>query len=79
MLVLPDGSLATQYTIGGDKVFLGKTLAMTLQDLQSHSRFHLADHGRKWIAAQLDWQAFNANVDPALWDPPRSGSQRVES
>jgi hypothetical protein len=53
LLVLPDGTLATQYTDGRDKVPLGNPLEMSLSDLQSHPSFDLPGHGRKWIAAQL--------------------------
>ena len=53
LLVLPDGSLATQYTDGRDKVPLGNPLEMSLSDLQSHPSFDLLGHGRKWIATQL--------------------------
>ncbi len=68
LLVLPDGSLATQRTDGMDKVVLGSSLGMTLQELQHHPQFDIAEHGRKWIAARLDWQPFHPSVDPALWD-----------
>jgi MoaA/NifB/PqqE/SkfB family radical SAM enzyme len=54
LLVLPDGSLATQYTSGRDKVILGKALHLDLQMLQTHPSFDLAKHGRKWILANLD-------------------------
>lgn len=53
LLILPDGSLATQYTDGRDKVRLGNSLEMSLPDLQSHPCFDLAGHGRKWIATHL--------------------------
>lgn len=56
LLVLPDGSLATQHTDGRDKVILGNTLGMPLADLQSHPEFALKEHARKWIAARLGWQ-----------------------
>jgi hypothetical protein len=36
LLVLPDGSLATQYTDGRDKVRLGSALGMSLAQLQNH-------------------------------------------
>jgi MoaA/NifB/PqqE/SkfB family radical SAM enzyme len=60
LLVLPDGSLATQYTDGRDKVVLGKVLDMSLDDLRSDARFSLHAHGEKWIAATLEWQSATA-------------------
>jgi hypothetical protein len=51
LLVLPDGTLATQYTDGRDKVILGRVMDMTLADIQEHPRFDLLQHGRKWLAA----------------------------
>jgi hypothetical protein len=56
LLLLPDGSIATQYTDHRDKVVLGDPLHMTLSDLQSHPDFDLPSHGRKWIAAELQMQ-----------------------
>jgi MoaA/NifB/PqqE/SkfB family radical SAM enzyme len=56
LLVLPDGSLATQYTNGNDKVVLGKVLDLTLDDLRHNARFSLNAHGEKWIAATLEGQ-----------------------
>ena len=53
LLVLPDGSLATQYTDGRDKVQLGWTSTMTLDDLRRHPDFDLSSHGRKWIGATI--------------------------
>ena len=51
LLVLPDGSLATQYTDGRDKVLLGRMNSMTLDSLRRHPDFDLNSHGRKWIGA----------------------------
>lgn len=53
LLVLPDGSIATQHTDGRDKVVLGDPLQMTLADLQNHPDFDLPSHSRKWITAAL--------------------------
>lgn len=68
LLVLPDGSLATQCTDGRDKVILGNTLGMSLPDLQSHPEFRLDEHGSKWIAARLGWQPWYADVALGSWD-----------
>lgn len=68
LLVLPDGSLATQRTDGRDKVVLGSTLDMTLGHLQAHPEFNLQQHGEKWIAQQLEWQPFHHLVSPEFWD-----------
>lgn len=57
LLVLPDGSLATQYTDGRDKVSLGSIHSMTLDDLRRHPDFDLGAHGRKWTASTIFWQA----------------------
>ena len=51
LLVLPDGTLATQWTDGQDKVLLGRVLDMTLHELQSHPKFDLLGHGRKWLSS----------------------------
>jgi MoaA/NifB/PqqE/SkfB family radical SAM enzyme len=56
LLVLPDGSLATQYTDGRDKVVLGNVLDMSLDDLRRHAQFNMARHGRKWIASTIGCQ-----------------------
>ena len=53
LLVLPDGSLATQYTDGRDKVLLGRMTTMTLDGLRRHPDFELGSHARKWIAATV--------------------------
>jgi hypothetical protein len=58
LLVLPDGTLATQYTDHRDKVILGKVLLTSIEDLQSNSRFDLRRHGRKWIAAVKQCEGF---------------------
>jgi len=49
LLVLPDGTLATQWTDGRDKVILGKLLEMSLDDLRKHPDFNLDTHSRKWL------------------------------
>jgi MoaA/NifB/PqqE/SkfB family radical SAM enzyme len=54
LLLLPDGTLATQFTDGRDKVVLGDPLQMTLFDLAHHRDFDLRSHARKWIAAELE-------------------------
>ncbi|HET6976986.1 MAG TPA: radical SAM protein [Pyrinomonadaceae bacterium] len=56
LLVLPDGTLATQYTDERDKVGLGRLLDLSLDDLRSHPDFKLRRHGRKWIAACVGCQ-----------------------
>ncbi|HYX71585.1 MAG TPA: radical SAM protein [Nitrososphaera sp.] len=56
LLVLPDGSLATQYTDGRDKVILGRVIDMSLEDLRAHSQFNLSRHARKWIASTVGCQ-----------------------
>jgi len=53
LLVLPDGTLATQYTDGRDKVPLGNVLRMSISDFRLNSLFRLQEHARKWIAASL--------------------------
>jgi hypothetical protein len=68
LLVLPDGSLATQHKNGSDKVVLGNPLRMTLKELQDHPQFDLEEHSQKWISACFDWQPFHPHVDPAFWD-----------
>jgi MoaA/NifB/PqqE/SkfB family radical SAM enzyme len=79
LLVLPDGSLATQYTDGRDKVPLGNPLEMTLADLQDHREFDLSSHGRKWIAAELempgrdDRMPLLPNSPLFIGGPPRFG------
>lgn len=57
LLVLPDGSLATQYTDERDKVVLGRIESMTLEDLRKHPDFDLSLHARKWIAATTEYQS----------------------
>jgi len=57
LLVLPDGTLATQYTDGRDKVTLGNLVDLSLDDLRRDSRFNLRAHGQKWLSAVLEWQA----------------------
>lgn len=65
LLVLPDGSLATQYTDGRDKVILGDALGFSLNMLRRDSRFNMRAHGEKWIAAVLESQI---DVNPR-WTP----------
>jgi MoaA/NifB/PqqE/SkfB family radical SAM enzyme len=64
LLVLPDGSLVTQYTDGRDKVVLGKTLDLSLDDLRHDARFSLQAHGGKWIAGPLEWQPATESSAP---------------
>ncbi len=59
LLVLPDGTLATQYTDGRDKVVLGSALNCRLEELQIHPDFHIDEHGEKWIFANLHSQPFD--------------------
>jgi MoaA/NifB/PqqE/SkfB family radical SAM enzyme len=54
LLALPDGSLATQFTDGRDKVKVGDALQMGPTDLQRSRIFDLAAHGRKWIATTFE-------------------------
>ena len=63
LLVLPDGSLATQYTDGRDKVVLGSMRSMTLDTLRNHSDFNLALHARKWVAATTEFAGNRAATD----------------
>ncbi len=56
LLVLPDGSLATQYTDGRDKVVLGRIESMNLEDLRKHPDFDLGLHARKWVATTTEYQ-----------------------
>jgi MoaA/NifB/PqqE/SkfB family radical SAM enzyme len=69
LLVLPDGSMATQYTDGRDKVVLGKALEMNLASLQNHPEFHIEGHCRKWIASFLDWRPGLADMGPDILSP----------
>lgn len=55
LLVLPDGSVATQYTNDRDKVVLGDVDTMTVEDLRDHPDFDLCAHARKWIATTTHW------------------------
>jgi len=55
LLILPDGSVATQYTDGRDKVLLGQALEMTLEELRRQPAFDLAMHARKWIGATVHY------------------------
>ena len=56
LLVLPDGSLATQYTDGRDKMVLGRIESMTLEDLRKHPHFDLSLHARKWVSITTEYQ-----------------------
>jgi len=56
LLVLPDGTLATQYTDGRDKVALGNALDLSLDQLRRSPTFNLRAHGEKWINGALAWQ-----------------------
>ena len=58
LLVLPDGTFATQYTDDRDKVVLGKVLSTSLEYLQNDPRFNLQQHGKKWIAAVKQYEGF---------------------
>jgi len=59
LLVLPDGTLATQYTDGQDKVVLGKVHNIHLDDIQNWKAFDLPMHGRKWISAVVGQQGLS--------------------
>jgi MoaA/NifB/PqqE/SkfB family radical SAM enzyme len=67
LLVLPDGSLATQRSGACDKVVLGAAAHLSLSALESSSDFSIVEHGRKWIAASLISQTFHPALDPPLW------------
>ena len=69
LLLLPDGSLATQHTDGRDKVRLGDPLQMTLADLENHPDFDLRSHGRKWIAAELEMPGMDGLGMGSYGDP----------
>lgn len=56
LLVLPDGTLATQYTDQRDKLILGQVRDMSLDDLRAHPQFDLAGHARKWISSTIGCQ-----------------------
>jgi MoaA/NifB/PqqE/SkfB family radical SAM enzyme len=60
LLVLPDGTLATQYTDERDKVRLGSVLEMSLEDLQANTQFDIDNHIRKWVAASVGCQGPHA-------------------
>jgi hypothetical protein len=51
LLVLPDGSLATQFTDSRDKVVIGHAFTASLNDLRDSRDFDLHEHCRKWIAS----------------------------
>ena len=61
LLVLPDGSLATQYTDARDKVILGRVLDMSLEDIRTHPSFRMNQHARKWIAFTIGCQEPNCS------------------
>jgi hypothetical protein len=50
LLVLPDGTVATQLTDGRDKVALGPSSSITIEQMQASTAFHLPLHGQKWLA-----------------------------
>jgi MoaA/NifB/PqqE/SkfB family radical SAM enzyme len=50
LLLLPDGTLATQFTDQRDKVSLGNLKEMNLDDLLHSEVFDLRKHSEKWIA-----------------------------
>jgi MoaA/NifB/PqqE/SkfB family radical SAM enzyme len=56
LLVLPNGTLATQYTDKRDKFIMGRVRDMTLDDLRAHPQFDLACHARKWIGSIIGCQ-----------------------
>jgi organic radical activating enzyme len=56
LLVLPDGSAATQFTDDRDKVILGSLESMTLAEIQNNPNFTLRQHASKWIARVLSNQ-----------------------
>ena len=66
LLVLPDGSVATQYTDERDKVVLGQASTMTVGDLRAHPDFDLDAHARKWIATTVEW------IAPSEWERERT-------
>ena len=53
LLVLPDGSLATQFTDGRDKIRLGSVLELEPDDLRRSAHFSIEHHGLKWVSAFL--------------------------
>jgi MoaA/NifB/PqqE/SkfB family radical SAM enzyme len=67
LLVLPDGSLATQSSGARDKVLLGPAAEVSLSTLTSSTDFSMVEHGRKWISARLISQTFHPMLDPSLW------------
>lgn len=66
LLVLPDGSLATQFTDHRDKVILGNALTMSQAELQNNRLFDLREHGRKWVAAAFEVSKAD-QITEALW------------
>ena len=71
LLVLPDGSLATQYSDERDKIVLGKVLEITKQNLQTHPAFDLQKPKKKWLAATLSWQPLSVSqLSPAYAESP---------
>lgn len=58
LLVLPDGTLATQYTDYRDKIILNKVLSTSLENLQDAAEFDLRRHGKKWIASVRECETF---------------------
>jgi MoaA/NifB/PqqE/SkfB family radical SAM enzyme len=53
LLVLPDGSIATQFTDGKDKVILGNWKTMDPSSLKSNSQFNIHEHFSKWVTRVL--------------------------
>ena len=53
LLILPDGSVATQCTDGRDKVIFGQMMTMDLAGLRASRDFNLREHSSKWIARIL--------------------------
>ena len=53
LLVLPDGSIATQFTDERNKVILGQFDTLTLTELQSSCHFNIREHFSKWVARVL--------------------------
>lgn len=53
LLLLPDGSLATQFTDARDKLIFGKLAELSLNELVEHPHFSLERHSQKWIARSI--------------------------
>lgn len=74
LLVLPDGSLATQCSGARDKVVLGAAASVSLGVLTANDHFNMVEHGRKWVSAPLISQTFHPALDPSLWDAILAGT-----